>query len=540
MLKKYFKELFSLASNDIRLFRLLMLIISFNYLAFSLINKSQLAGLSKGMQYINLLECFLFFCIYISTFYINPSKENINKLAILAAYIINTINIVLIPLSGFEDRFCYQYMIYFVLIALYFSSNHRFYVFQIINAILFSIILFIPIEKQSTHYSDMILTGYTAIILVFILSEVSNTKKLKNDDINEKFRLLAENASDIISVQNIKGEILYVSPSVKSQSGYDPQDLIGTSVLKLIQPESYSEIERYNTDLKENKLDNNTYLFYILNADKSCDWYEFKTKMNTDNTIVLNSRKVTSRIERQNLLNDKTFELESRNQDLITFSFIASHDMKEPLRMIIIYQKMLLKRLGNVNDDIQSYINTTLNAAQNLHQLVSELFSYTKLYEHELKRESFYCSKIVNNIIEKHQLYIKENNCSIISEGDVLLFADKQLFELVIQNLIMNGLKYNNNKTPSIQVHTFIDKDNIIIRIKDNGIGIDSKYYQKIFEPFARLHNKSEFQGTGLGLSISKKIIEKHNGQITVVSKLGEGSEFTLSFPLHTMVKPLD
>jgi light-regulated signal transduction histidine kinase (bacteriophytochrome) len=297
--------------------------------------------------------------------------------------------------------------------------------------------------------------------------------------------------------------------------------------LKIINKISYSEIERYNNDLQNKTIEKNAYLFYLLNKDNSYDWYEFKIKLVDEKQVLLNSRKVTRRIENQNLLNDRTNELEARNQDLMTFSFIAAHDMKEPLRMIIIYQKMLQKKIADSNEHIKEYIDTTLKAAENMHELVSNLFSYTKLHDHKLKYENVAISVLVYNIKNKLQLYLEERNSLILIDDDIEITTDKQMLELVLQNIILNGLKYNKSETPTIKISIENSEKNTIISVVDNGIGIDEKYLDKIFVAFARL-NKTEYSGTGLGLTISQKIINKLNGEIKIESKIDTGSKFSI------------
>jgi PAS domain S-box-containing protein len=527
MFKRAYEYLFPKEKQDIRAFRIIILAAVVNFLIFSTFEHHIRGNDSHVLRNINICESFIFLVIFIISFFVKNNQKNINTLAFTGAYVINFVNIILTYLSSFEDRFAYQYLVYYLVISLYFISYRRFLSFQLINFTVFILLLIVSTHANSSDYSDYYITALTVYILIFIISSINNSRRKENEERDAKYKLLAENSSDIVSIQDYKGTILYVSPSIKEQAGYEQTDLIGKNVLKIINKISYSEIERYNNDLQNKTIEKNAYLFYLLNKDNSYDWYEFKIKLVDEKQVLLNSRKVTRRIENQNLLNDRTNELEARNQDLMTFSFIAAHDMKEPLRMIIIYQKMLQKKIADSNEHIKEYIDTTLKAAENMHELVSNLFSYTKLHDHKLKYENVAISVLVNNIKNKLQLYLEERNSLILIDDDIEITTDKQMLELVLQNIILNGLKYNKSETPTIKISIENSEKNTIISVVDNGIGIDEKYLDKIFVAFARL-NKTEYSGTGLGLTISQKIINKLNGEIKIESKIDTGSKFSI------------
>jgi PAS domain-containing protein len=123
--------------------------------------------------------------------------------------------------------------------------------------------LIVSTHANSSDYSDYYITALTVYILIFIISSINNSRRKENEERDAKYKLLAENSSDIVSIQDYKGTILYVSPSIKEQAGYEQTDLIGKNVLKIINKISYSEIERYNNDLQNKTIEKNAYLFYV-------------------------------------------------------------------------------------------------------------------------------------------------------------------------------------------------------------------------------------------------------------------------------------
>lgn len=244
---------------------------------------------------------------------------------------------------------------------------------------------------------------------------------------------------------------------------------------------------------------------------------------------------ITDRTERihknQELLKRRSEALLQSNQELERFAYIASHDIKTPLRNIISFTSLLEKELGeDKSSKSDEYLNFVKSGSEKLNNLVDDLLSYSKLSNEGLhKPEVIDMNEIVKEIEYQFSDYIQSKNASIIIKSPLPKIKAQRIWVLgLFQNLIENGLKYNESDSPQVVISHFHVNDNWIIEFKDNGIGIDRKYHQSIFEMFSRLHADAAFDGTGLGLAFCKKTVEKLGGKIEIESKVGVGSSFRL------------
>ena len=175
-------------------------------------------------------------------------------------------------------------------------------------------------------------------------------------------------------------------------------------------------------------------------------------------------------------------------------------------------------------------IDYASNGAANLQQLIRDLLSYSRITRAEIKKTRVSMNDLLRELLKNIEMEVKEKNAKVIY-GDLLpANADRNLLMLIMQNLVLNGIKYNRSMLPEVKITSEQQEKKIIFRMVDNGIGIEEKHRQKIFEPFQRLHTKAEFSGTGLGLAICKKIVERLGGEIWVEG--GNGHRLDILFLL--------
>lgn len=232
-------------------------------------------------------------------------------------------------------------------------------------------------------------------------------------------------------------------------------------------------------------------------------------------------------------LEDSNIQLRASNKELERFAFIASHDLKEPLRNIISFTNLLLRSISRDlkgKEDVKEYSNFIVSNTKKMNQLIVDVLEYSKV-NHDVEEKQEYIETIIKSVVATLSSTIKEKNV-IINIGALPKVKTNysQIF-LVLKNLIENAIKYNDKEVPILSIRSMIINGMCEISIQDNGIGIEKQYFKQIFEMFKRLHNREEYAGSGLGLSTCKKIISRMKGEIWVDSKLGEGSKFTFSFP---------
>ena len=237
-------------------------------------------------------------------------------------------------------------------------------------------------------------------------------------------------------------------------------------------------------------------------------------------------------------------DLELSNTELQQYAYIASHDLQEPLRKILTFSRMIAERYMTDRPEALSYLNRVINASERMRKLIDDLLNYSKITASPVFKVTD-LNKILSGTLSDLELTIKEKGAQLIvqdlPQAEVIAGQIRQVF----QNLISNAIKFSKKDQKAlihIKGEIIAEKDidspadpsgaYCRISIKDNGIGFQEKYLDKIFTLFQRLHGKEEYEGTGIGLAIVKKIIDKHNGIISAHSKEGVGTTFIIVLPL--------
>ena len=223
----------------------------------------------------------------------------------------------------------------------------------------------------------------------------------------------------------------------------------------------------------------------------------------------------------------KNDELIFVNKELQHFSYIASHDLQEPLRMVSGFLEILKDKYNNQLDEkAHDYINFAIDGSLRMKKLINNLLEYSRTSSHNIEYNIVDFNKVVNDT--KIILYekITEKNAIITIDNLPEINANKMQMVQLFQNLISNALKYTSDKTPEINISVTATASHWLFAIKDNGLGIAKENFDKIFVIFQRLHSNKTHDGTGIGLAICKKIIESHKGELWVESEESKGSTF--------------
>lgn len=246
----------------------------------------------------------------------------------------------------------------------------------------------------------------------------------------------------------------------------------------------------------------------------------------------LNARSINSidikRKKSEEKLKETVVELERSNKELEKFAYVASHDLQEPLRMIVSYLQLFERKYKDKLDEKGSkYMYYAVDGAKRMQTLIDDLLTYSRVSTRGEEFKPVDGEEILNNALLNLEFSIKKNKAVITHDTLPTVLADGGQLVQLFQNLISNAIKFKMpDEEPRIHISTKEEKDKYIFSVKDNGIGIEPKYADRIFEVFQRLQKRSEYEGTGIGLAISKKIVERHGGKIWVESEPGKGSIF--------------
>lgn len=231
-------------------------------------------------------------------------------------------------------------------------------------------------------------------------------------------------------------------------------------------------------------------------------------------------------------------ELKRSNEELEQFAYVASHDLQEPLRMVSSYTQLLEKKYKNQLDEkANKYIYYAVDGASRMQLLISDLLTYSRITTRGMPFSRVDVNDILTRALTNLKTAIRENEAKITHNNLPTLDADSAQLQRVFQNLLSNAIKYRNKDAqPLIHIASEEQGKNWLFAVRDNGIGIDPKYKERLFIIFQRLHTSQEFPGTGIGLAIAKRIVERHGGNIWFESSPGKGSTFYFTLPKHQKV----
>jgi two-component system sensor histidine kinase/response regulator len=220
--------------------------------------------------------------------------------------------------------------------------------------------------------------------------------------------------------------------------------------------------------------------------------------------------------------------LRRANSDLEQFAFSASHDLQEPLRMVATFSQLLqMKYAGKLDAQADTIIEHCVEGATRMGRMIRDLLEYTRAASiSETLPERVSAEEMLEEALNNLRSSIEESNATVTHEPLPALQVEPVHLKQIFQNLVSNAIKYRGSQPPRIHIEAIREDGVWKFSVRDNGIGIESRYMDQVFGLFKRLHSGSRYSGTGLGLAICKKLVERYHGRIWVESKLGEGSTF--------------
>jgi len=225
-------------------------------------------------------------------------------------------------------------------------------------------------------------------------------------------------------------------------------------------------------------------------------------------------------------------DLKRSNAELEHFAYIATHDLQEPLRTIASFSQLLLKQYKNkLDSDADEYIDFIVGGATRLKELITDLRDYSRVGTKGKPFKKIDTNLTLTNVLTDLNYLIERENAKITYDPLPVIVADESQIKQLFQNLISNGIKFRGRESPKIHITGKVENKHYLFSVCDNGIGIDSQYFERIFVIFQRLHKMDEYEGTGIGLAVCKKIVDRHRGEIWVESELEKGSIFSFIIP---------
>jgi PAS domain S-box-containing protein len=261
----------------------------------------------------------------------------------------------------------------------------------------------------------------------------------------------------------------------------------------------------------------------------------FRPDGRTTLSTIAQGQDITERKKAEEALEEYAENLKRSNEDLERFAYVASHDLREPLRMVTSFSQLLEQNYkGRLDPDADEFIGYIVDGGRKMDALVNDLLEFSRITSRGKPFEPTDMNSVLSEVLKSLSVTIRENHATIETGMLPTVSVDRSQMALVFQNLIANAIKFREEQVPVVAIDAVREKNEWIFSVRDNGIGIDPEYHGKIFELFQRLHSRDEYPGTGIGLAICKRVVERHGGRIWVESEPGEGSTFFFTIPDRT------
>lgn len=351
---------------------------------------------------------------------------------------------------------------------------------------------------------------------------------------------MLESSMDAIITMDATGHVVEWNPAAEEMFGFSKHQIVGAELANFVIPLAYRERHRnalaHYAETRQGSFIGSRIEITALRADGS----EFSVELAVS-AIPLQEpplymgyvRDITARKEADAALKRQAQELARSNAELERFAYVASHDLQEPLRMVTSYTQLLSRRYkDHLDADAEEFISYVVDGAIRMQALINDLLVYSRVGSAGKAFGPVNLTEVLESVCSNLRIAIQESSATITHSELPTIFGDASQMVQLLQNLVGNALKFRTDQPAEVHIEAKQQGAEWLLSVQDNGIGIDERFFERIFLIFQRLHSRSEYQGTGIGLAICKKIVERHGGQIKLESAPGNGTTFYFTLPV--------
>lgn len=358
----------------------------------------------------------------------------------------------------------------------------------------------------------------------------------------QKFKQRLDKMMEGVQIIDFNWKYVYVNEAVANQGRYKTNELIGYTMMEkypgIENTEMFASLEMCMKERVSMFLENE-----FVYPDGSKAYFELSIQPVQEGIFILSMdisarKKAEQEIQKLNenleiKVTERTAQLASVNKELESFSYSVSHDLRAPLRAISGYTKILWEDYNEkIDDEGRRLMNVVMNNANKMGQLIDDLLAFSRLGKQSVVKTPINMTSLITSLAEELKEQSSKKEIEIEIKPLLNVHGDASMIKQVLINLISNAIKYSSKKEKSlIEIGSYKEKNASVFYIKDNGVGFDMKYKDKLFGVFQRLHSNAEFDGTGVGLALVNRIISKHDGKIWADAKINEGATFYFLLP---------
>ena len=371
------------------------------------------------------------------------------------------------------------------------------------------------------------------VLVSSAIRDITDRKRMEAS--REQLASIVDHSDDAIIGKSLDRNIVSWNKGAERLYGYSAAEVLGKSISILSPGEHNDELVEAIERLKRGERISHSETLRRRKDGKLIDVSITESPIKDVLGRVTGSASIARDIsdrKRADALAERTRELERSNSELEQFAHVASHDLQEPLRMVANYTQLLARRYkGKLDSDADQFIGFAVDGALHMQALIKDLLLFSRVNTRGKEFEPTDLGDVINVVLSNLRVAIEESKARVHCDPLPTLKADHTQLVQLFQNLMGNAIKYRGDRAPEISVGARARNNEWLFTVRDNGIGFDPRYVERIFMIFQRLYTRQEYPGTGVGLALCKKIVEHHGGRIWAESKPGQGSTFSFTLP---------